>query len=579
MRNAIASLFLERDQQIEEQKTQPVMAADDEPIATQPIFVVEPLEQVNPFVSQLRQVFRNSSLGNANNRGMDNSFSRDTYVATELDEVLLPDIITGRWKCVALSGNPGDGKTAFLEEVKRELLRKGARELECNPAGWRIQLGEHVFTSVYDASESHEGMSSDELLKKAIDPLRGRAKTQTAVTVLLAINDGRLQDLITTQRLSFRWLCDALRIQMADGEKDDDILLIDLKHRAPISANSQNKSLFLGLLDAFIAPANWSACQSCIAFRTCSIRSNAIALSHPQPREQLIQLMAGVYFLAERRPTIRDLRSALAWIITGDLDCNSVHKANHLAVSTDSRYYNLAFSELAGEDLVIDAFKELDPGSVSTPRLERRLIRTNAELLFEPLTIQHTKALAGNTDKMHDLKRRYYFEFNSSNPQLDLPPPSSLLPSRWLSTFRDLVSGVVELETVKSQVLTGLLRLDRIPSHAAGDALALRLDSNDEALLVIRQWSSNEFELVRPESLENFLNYLPDNFVLRHVDGWPEMQIGLQMFELLMRAADGTTPDAAEHQSLLMDFQRFRAQLLTSPTRHVIWLHRVVIEA
>ncbi|QDT04247.1 Serine/threonine-protein kinase PrkC [Rubripirellula lacrimiformis] len=526
-------------------------------------------EETNDFVTELRQVFRNSTLGNANNRGMDNGFSRDTYVPTELDDRLLPEILDGRWKCIALSGNPGDGKTAFLEEVRRALLAKGARELERNPAGWRIQLEEHVFCSVFDASESHEDLSSDELLTAAIEPLSGRKAPQIQFTALLAINDGKLKDLTTKKRLSFRWLCDALRKQM-DGEvSGEEVLLIDLKHRAPISADPKQKSLFLGLLDAFVRPDNFEVCRCCSAFDECPIRHNAQVLRHPQPREKLVDLLAGVYFLAERRPTIRDLRSAMAWMITGDRGCSDIHASTATSELAHRRYYNLAFDPQSGEDLVLDAFKGLDPGSVSNPALERRLTRPNVDSLFTLSGIQYPIGEDQDREALHQLKRRYFFEL-TRDVLGGLPDPSTLIPSRSLHLFRDIVSGQTHPALVKDRLLTGLRRLDRVPKHAAAEGLALRLDSSDESLIVIRQWPADAFELIQPTTSNRFLNYLPDHFILRHVSGWPEMTIGLQMFELLMRAADGTTPDAAEHQSLLMDFQRLRAQLLTSPTHQVV---------
>lgn len=531
-------------------------------------------KQTNSFVTQLRQAFRNSSLGNANNRGMDNDFSRNTYVRTELDDILLPDILDGKWNCVALSGNPGDGKTAFLEEVRRALLNGNAKEIECNAAGWRIQANEREFVAVYDASESHEGQSSDDLLKAAIAPLKGRTKPDVAYTVLLAINDGRLQDLITAHRLSFRWLCDSIRKQMESNSKDDDVLLIDLKHRAPIADSSKNRSLFLGLLDAFVKEENWQVCASCSASQDCSIRANATALRHDRPREQLVQLLAGVYFLAERRPTIRDLRSSLAWIITGDRGCSEVH-ANERSVS-DERYYNLAFDLRAGEDLVINSFQNLDPDRVPSPQLERQLSRPNPEALFDSSPVIHPTIVSSSKKSLRDLKRRYYFEFIGDDGRN--PSPNTLLPARMLKSFLSVVADRSDLKVIKKTILNGLRKLDRIPGHAIIpeaedlDILALRLDSHDDDLFVIRQWSGQQFELYIQDSPDQFLNYLPDQIILRHISGWPELQIGLQMFELLARAVDGTTPDAMEHQSLIMDFQRFRAQLLTSPTKDVILL-------
>lgn len=575
MRKAISDVYSDYYRRQKAVELEAAVSEDNDPIEV-PISPKPPepepqerTERTNSFVNELRQVFRNSTLGNANNRGMDNKFSRDTYVPTELDELLLPEILDGKWKCIALSGNPGDGKTAFLEEVRRALLEKGAVELDCNPAGWRIKLGEHVFCSVYDASESHEDLSSDQLLKAAIEPLSGRRSPNVQFTALLAINDGRLKDLTTANRLTFRWLCDALRKQMDGEDSSEEVLLIDLKHRAPISADPSQKSLFLGLLDAFVRPESYEVCRSCSAFDDCPIQFNAKVLRRPEPREKLVNLLAGVYFLAERRPTIRDLRSAMAWMITGDRGCSDVHESTATSNLADQRYYNLAFAPQSGEDLVLDAFKDLDPATVPNPILERRLSHPNVDALFKLSKIQHPVGEEQDREGMQQLKRRYFFEL-TSDVLGDLPNPNTLIPSRSLHLFRDLVSGQKSLDFVKERLLTGLRRLDRVPTHAASDGLALRLDSSDESLIVIRQWATDAFELVRATAANRFLNYLPDHFILRHTSGWPEVTIGLQMFELLMRAADGTTPDAAEHQSLLMDFQRFRAQLLTSPTHQVV---------
>src|SRR5439155_11874843 len=75
-------------------------------------------ELVNPWVDQLRRVYRNSTIGNFENRGLDSDFARETYVPTALDRSLLPSIVNERPRAVFLSGNPGDGKTAFLEMLE-----------------------------------------------------------------------------------------------------------------------------------------------------------------------------------------------------------------------------------------------------------------------------------------------------------------------------------------------------------------------------------------------------------------------------------------------------------------------------
>jgi len=564
MRSAILALY--RDWERRNEEAAEVQTVD---ISGQTTAVVESeptSPQINSFVSELRQAFRNSKLGNTNNRGMDNDFSRNTYVRTELDN-LLPDILSGKWKCVALSGNPGDGKTAFLEEVRRELMSQGAEVCYINAAGWKLRFKEHDFVSVYDASESHEGTSADELLKAAIEPLSGRSRPNATYTVLLAINDGRLQDLVTAHRLTFRWLCGALREHMqAKPSADKEVLLIDLKHRSPIAGSRANQpSLFPGLLDAFVQPENWSICQKCSAYRDCSIRANAVALRSSRPRDQLVEILAGVYFLAERRPTIRDLRSALSWLIAGDKDCQQVHEEVVEGISHDHRYYNLAFDVSAGEDLVLSSFRGLDPASVVNPKLDRQLAIGNPARFFASAEVHHPVSSGGTTDMLTDLKRRSYFESGFESGNLE-----ALLPPRSISQFFGLVSGELDLKAVLPMILSGLQRFDRIPPHAANDELALRLDSTEASLIVVRKWDAVEFVLELPAEPPTVLNHLPDHLIFRHVDGWPEMAIGLQMYEILQRAADGLTPDATEHQSLLMDFERFKAQLLTRPTHEVI---------
>ena len=55
-------------------------------------------------------------------------------------------------------GNPGDGKTAFLEKIGAQLKAEGAsaQEWDANN-GWHYVLNGHHFIANYDASESSSG--------------------------------------------------------------------------------------------------------------------------------------------------------------------------------------------------------------------------------------------------------------------------------------------------------------------------------------------------------------------------------------------------------------------------------------
>ncbi|MCX6020544.1 MAG: serine/threonine-protein kinase, partial [Chloroflexi bacterium] len=93
-------------------------------------------ERTNEWVDSVRGLYRNSVRGNADNRGLDSEFARQTYVPTALDTVLLEKIVFERPRAVFLSGNPGDGKTAFLETVKDALQLLDATQREDDVSGW-----------------------------------------------------------------------------------------------------------------------------------------------------------------------------------------------------------------------------------------------------------------------------------------------------------------------------------------------------------------------------------------------------------------------------------------------------------
>ena len=126
---------------------------------------------VNPTVAALRGLYRHSGVGNAGNRGLDDAFAQDTYVLTRLDTELLPAIVAAALDVVVLSGQPGRRQDVVPgPSVGAALTRAGAVELHDDAAGWRRRLGGRTFAAVYDASESHGELSSDDLFHQAFDP-------------------------------------------------------------------------------------------------------------------------------------------------------------------------------------------------------------------------------------------------------------------------------------------------------------------------------------------------------------------------------------------------------------------------
>ena len=183
---------------------------------------------VNPWVDELRRSYRNSKLGNSGNRGFDSDFMKTTYVPTVLDTELTPRVQSGSVRVALICGNPGDGKTAYLETLEAHLIGDGARSLVRRSDAWAVSFAGREVMAVLDASESHDGQDPDARMSAAL----GWLEVAPGRTILVAINDGRLQSFAERFRGQWPWLDGA--ISGSTATLPPDILLIDLKHRSLI---------------------------------------------------------------------------------------------------------------------------------------------------------------------------------------------------------------------------------------------------------------------------------------------------------------------------------------------------------
>ena len=241
---------------------------------------------VNPTVAALRGLYRHSRIGNAGNRGLDDTFADETYVGTRLDSELLPAIVDGDLDVVVLSGNPGDGKTSFLVKVGAELDRRGAVILSEDPAGWRRSLGGRTFAAVYDASESHGELSSDALIRQAFE-------ADGAHTVLLAANDGRIAQFCADHADRFPEVVAELERQRwgAAAAPDARIVLVDLKRRALALPDLDGPSLGANVLSKLTVLHRWEVCGGCEVREACPIKRNADLLRAGQARRTVSELL------------------------------------------------------------------------------------------------------------------------------------------------------------------------------------------------------------------------------------------------------------------------------------------------
>jgi serine/threonine protein kinase len=566
-----------------------------EAVVAESMVPAEGREEVNPFVAQLRGAYRNSRIGNAENRGLDSDFARQTYVPTRLDTDLLPRLLEGRYQLVILAGNPGDGKTAFLQRLHDELVARGGQAERKSEAGWRLHLGDRVYAALYDASESHQGKSANTLLNDVLEPLAGPEPIEAPYTAAIAVNDGRLYDFFDRYGENwYPWIWKRIRAQR-DGEIDDDerVVLVDLKSRSLIREIPDEPTVFSRILEEFVARDRWHICEGCVARLECPIRLNALTFQDsvlgPMVRRRLHILLFAVHLRRERRPTIRDLRSALAYLITHNLGCEEVHKERQesiVPVGNPSRlYFNATFDGSGGPDLLLEECSQLDPASVASPRLDRFLhfhrqqdqANTVRALFHDPAGRPDLLATAVSNDFrawIATMKRRYFFEGATSPDHLtqwDLPLPETLLPYWHLEGFAAALAGKHEDPKLLQRLLDGISRADGVPKHASRGGLALRVsETSTEDFVVIKRFPPDEFQLQRPPRGGKYAEGVPDQLVLRHRSGSPSLVIGLDLYEFLERAADGYLPGPEEQRALIEDLSVFKNLLLAQPTREAI---------
>jgi len=558
---------------------------------------VEGAALVNPFVDDLRRAYRNSRIGNADNRGLDSLFADSTYVPTGLDIELLPALTgeqgTPPWIAV-LSGNPGDGKTAFLQRVRKRLTELGGTIAKESAAGWRIRLGTRTYAAVYDASESHEGQSADDLMDEALAPLAGSAHPTEEYTVAIAVNDGRLLAFFDANgKTRYPWLWDRLsKAIFRGGEQADGMILVDLKARALVGTVVSDRSLFGGILDQFTAQSRWSKCEQCSAREDCPIRFNALSFQQAPLRERATAALHRLFLIThlrrDRRATIRDVRSAMAYLITSDRGCADVHALRQSGGSPlndrDWLYFNAAHNGRGSPDLLLDEWRSIDPAIVPSPRLDRffwfHREAPHAPTLakcFQPASHRPPIALPSPLDEDADwlasTKRRFFFEGRPDGLSWHKEPgtpPDTLIPYRYLDEFTSVLSKRVSDEESVSRLILGISRSDGVPSEACQGTLSLSTaNGSDEELCVVKRFPKSQFAIQRTVVPTRFIEATADRLWLVHSPTGIRLAVGLDLFELLLRAADGLVPSADEQRALLEELATFKNHLLAQPTDEV----------
>ncbi len=590
----------------------------------------------NPFVTRLLSLYSQAMESNRGTRGFD-EVAQLTYVATLLDRHLLPDVLDGRYRLVIVTGNAGDGKTAFIRKVEQKAAEAGATIEQVSANASRFRHNGHDFVTNYDGSQD-EGAerANDQVLSEFFAAFTDSNDTPKAVH-LIAINEGRLIDFFVgaDQRQRFSQLSKTIRSFFDDDQAHlpDWLLIVDLNQRSVVAQDVDlttgqpvvGSSIFEQQLEHLLKAEHWAPCAKCALADRCFIKFNVDTLADPVSgaavRERLRTLFEIVHLRRKLHITMRDLRSALAWMIARDHDCGKVAvllgEPAHTPAAPPHQLVRLLYmNAFAGDDApagdrvddrLVALLRQIDVAEVANPGDDRALyfdgvagcerltfvVRTDLpdrllntiraslsdgwEGVQSAAGVKQRQAYAGM------LRRLAYFERRDERWQ-------EMLPYRHLTGFRQILRNSHAEQETRVLLAQGLSTLEGAHSLELKRTHIFLRAGREQKVRVksFRLFPIEEFSTVLPRARatsRRYLEYLPDRFLLVHTPPGgnratgvrpAELIVTLDVWELLARVSEGYLPsfyDLGGHYLNLVIFKNalthlhYRRALLTRDDR------------
>ena len=563
----------------------------------------------NPFVTHLLTLYSQSQISNAGTRGLD-EVGKATYVPTYLDEKLKPALLKGEFRLVIISGNAGDGKTAFIQQFEAFAESKGA-QMQRGANGAVFQLKGHTFQSNYDGSQDEGDERNDAVLQKFFAPFASKSGSGWPVnhTRLIAINEGRLVDFFLEHEEEFPVLAKQIQQGLAGATPQDGVAVINLNMRSVVAEPEEGQpSILERLIVRMTQQEYWQACEKCNLKDKCYAYHNARTFQDSVAGPKVIERLKMLYTITHLRGrlhiTMRDLRSALAFMLVGTQDCDGIHQLYQRGGEEtqnrilDGFYFNswLGGSE-GSNDRLISLLREIDVAEVSNPDLDRELGFLNpetkamsrfsfaerigydeqlVETLFRDLPRDYSsknraRLIAKHRNYLSHMRRRHFFERRDIGWK-------EMLPYASIDPFLDAIErpGVKSSDEVIA-LLRAINRGEGLSDPARlGNQLALRVRQVDKGTIrSYRLFSGDKFTLRTEQetAARPFLECLSQALVLRYDsrDGHKaSLRINLDIYEMLMRLNNGYRPSIEEQEGFYLSLAVFKNVLSAAPYQEVL---------
>ncbi len=559
----------------------------------------------NPFVFYLLTLYSQSRRTNAGTRGLD-AMGRVIYVETALDRDLQPATLAGKFRLVLISGNAGDGKTAFIQQVEAEARNRGANVRPYGTGnGTTFTLNGRAFRTNYDGSQDEGDKINDDVLREFFGPFTGTdsASWPASDTRLIAINEGRIIDFLDKFAAEFPRLKQIVNRGLRSGEPEENIAIVNLNLRSVVAETQEVPSILERLIKRLAEPKFWQPCKTCDLRDKCYVHHNAQTFANSTTGSQVVERLKLLYRLAALRAklhiTLRDLRSALAFMLAGTHDCDEIHELYSRGARTEiaQGFYFNSWAGIGGDkrDRLLRLLRDVDVGQTSDPKLDRLFDfhapdPAPALMTFDPRgRYDRDLLLAAYNDLPSDvtargnhprflkhrqyvamLRRRHFFEARDDSWQNLVPYSAAKAMLQMLATQLDPREAAKNLIRAINRG-EGLLDSRRLRGK-----LALQVRQVESAKVrSYRVFPAENFELLPhdPAAKSPYLEHAPGALVLRYADATDlkaELVITVDVFEMLERLNQGYRPTIDEEQGYKLSLAVFKNIVLSAPYQEVL---------
>lgn len=549
------------------------------------------------FVKYLNSLYSQSQYGNHGTRSSKviSPLDSETYIETKLDSELLKDICNGKYKLLIITGNAGDGKTAFIRKIegKAENVQTFAHS-----NGSSFKINGIPFVSNYDGSQDEAEKVNAEVLKEFFKPFNNQTDfASVAEGRIIAINEGVLADFLG-KTAELKKLADVIDEYYRNEGKSDlppGLMIINLNLRSVTAANDEAESLFRKQLKNLCQPKFWTGCQNCPNKEFCFIKYNVDTFNDYAAGNEVLNRLEWILrmtgYRRELHITIRDLRSFISFLITADCRCEDIAKIYEQSQNPEDYwkyyYFNIiAHDGLPSQDRLITLLRKTDVALVPIPNIDRTLYSSRLDEKFFNCFADRKQTLLAEFDarkmtlreqedgnkyilKAHQIFIRHHFfegnfEFFKSKHTF-----FSRMPYKFLRHFWGLMRGDEAIEQSTREALPKAFARSAgcLDSPFIKDYLLLPAShENDPYGKTYRRFPLSDFELLieNPTHLVTYIEYENSNAIFRHKganEQFISLNITLDLFDMLFYIEGGFSPSLNDLQGHFLEMQVFKTRL------------------